>query len=383
MAGVFDFLHLKRRTAGSFNELSFDVLDAARHALDSQQKQGRRGGSVGPAPGLGAIHAESSDGMYKGASLSAEDEVRRRKRVRRQHAIRLKVLGALAVIAVLCVGVVFSYNLYKDRTDFSGKVNNLVARIVEGDDTLVKVDSLMGDPYDQFQADARSQMLAQLPMLLDSLEKVDADAGALLAQAAMEGDRVTLREISAAVQARQAMLGAASQAFRLAAAIGQNEDTANRTWMHVVDADQAVREAAQLANSALTEEETIQARDATAQAAAALQTASDELASLESQVAGLDFSAQRDYLACRIEALGYAVETSNALLAGDRGAASAANGEYNRLERQAAAMADELPASVADAVAAAYQQQMDDALDTYNQARAAVTKADADLRTRL
>lgn len=379
MAGVFDFLHIKRRTAGSSNELSFDVLDAARHHLDSQQKQGKR---TADRPPLGAVHAEGSDGTYK-ATLSAEDEVRRRKRMRRKHALRLKVVGALAVIAVLCAGVMFSYNLYKDRTDFNGKVNGLVASIVEGDDALVKLDSLMGDPFDRFQADERNQLLAQLPMLLDGLEKVDARAGELVDQAASEGDQVTLREISAAVQARMTMLGAASQAFRLSAAVNRDEDAANRTWMHVVDADQTVREAAQLANSALTEEETVAARDTTAAAAEALQTASDKLEALEQQVKGLDFTAQRDYLACRIEALGFAVDTSDALLAGDRSAASLANEEYNRLERQAAAMAEGLPPSVADAVAAAYGQQMEDALAAYSQARAAVTKADADLRTRL
>lgn len=380
MAGVFDFLHIKRRTAGSSNELSFDVLDAARHQLDSQQKQGKRGAADRPA--LGAVHAQGSDGTYK-ATLSAEDEVRRRKRQRRQHTLRLRAVGVLVAIAVLCAGVVFSYNLYKDRTDFNGKVNGLVASIVEGDDALVKLDDLMTDPFDRFQADDRSQLLAQLPLLLEGLEAVDDRAAELAGQASSEGDRVTLREISAAVQARMTMLGAASQAFRLSATVNGNEDTANRTWMHVVDADQAVRQAAQLANSALTEEETVAARDATAEAAEALQAASGELEALERQVKGLDFSAQLAYLACRIEALGYAVETSDALLAGDRSAASQANEEYNRLERQAAALAEELPASVADAVDAAYAQQKEDALAAYNQARAAVTKADADLRTRL
>ena len=380
MAGVFDFLHIKRRTAGSSNELSFDVLDAARHQLDSQQKQGKRGAADRPA--LGAVHAQGSDGTYR-TTLSAEDEVRRRKRQRRQHTLRLRAVGVLVAIAVLCAGVVFSYNLYKDRTDFNGKVNGLVASIVEGDDALVKLDDLMADPFDRFQADDRSRLLAQLPLLLEGLEAVDDRAAELAGQASSEGDRVTLREISAAVQARMTMLGAASQAFRLSATVNGNEDAANRTWMHVVDADQAVRQAAQLANSALTEEETVAARDATAEAAQALQTASDELEVLERQVKGLDFSAQLAYLACRIEALGYAVETSDALLAGDRSAASLANEEYNRLERQAASMAEELPASVADAVDAAYAQQKEDALVAYNQARAAVTKADADLRTRL
>ena len=42
MAGVFDFLHLKRNTKGSSNELSFDVLDAARNDLDSKKRKGSR-----------------------------------------------------------------------------------------------------------------------------------------------------------------------------------------------------------------------------------------------------------------------------------------------------------------------------------------------------
>lgn len=43
MAGVFDFLHLKRNTRGSSNELSFDVLDAARNDLDSKRRRGSHG----------------------------------------------------------------------------------------------------------------------------------------------------------------------------------------------------------------------------------------------------------------------------------------------------------------------------------------------------
>jgi hypothetical protein len=42
VAADFDHRHLKRNTAGSSNELSFDVLDAARSGMDTQKGSARR-----------------------------------------------------------------------------------------------------------------------------------------------------------------------------------------------------------------------------------------------------------------------------------------------------------------------------------------------------
>ncbi len=42
-------MHIKRRTRGSSNEISFSVLDAAREARDAEERDRHRGGSGGPS----------------------------------------------------------------------------------------------------------------------------------------------------------------------------------------------------------------------------------------------------------------------------------------------------------------------------------------------
>ena len=39
-------MHIKRRTRGSSNEISFSVLDAAREARDAEERDRREGGSA-------------------------------------------------------------------------------------------------------------------------------------------------------------------------------------------------------------------------------------------------------------------------------------------------------------------------------------------------
>ena len=42
-------MHIKRRTRGSSNEISFSVLDAAREARDAEERDRHEGGSGGPS----------------------------------------------------------------------------------------------------------------------------------------------------------------------------------------------------------------------------------------------------------------------------------------------------------------------------------------------
>ena len=81
MSGHFDFLHVKKNSAGSPNELSFDVLDAARSQLDGKKSRTSRG-SLSTSPKQGSYH-----GVGSGSTLSAVPEVERRKKL-------LRALGA-------------------------------------------------------------------------------------------------------------------------------------------------------------------------------------------------------------------------------------------------------------------------------------------------
>lgn len=379
MTSVFDFLHIKGRTAGSSNELSFDVLDAARRQMDAQEKATKRGGR-----GFQGSHAASGGGALSSgpaAVKAAEEEVQRRKQRRRRRALRLRVVGVLCLTVVLCGTGFFCWRIYQHQMDFRGQVNDLLTSVIAIDESLASIDGLMTDPFDANEQQQRERAAAQIPDLQAQLSAVDARARGLAARTDDEGEALTLNEVAASIEARQQFLVACADAFELSTQVNLRMQEVDRLWAHVVDGDQQVREAASLANQATTEEATIQARDATQAAADSLADAGAAIAELQNQVPGADFTPQLDYLDTRSQALVQAVATSDALLQGDRAAATAANDQYNRLEKMAAEQAAALPAAPSGQMRDAFAAQMQQTLDAYDKARAYVTKTDADLRT--
>lgn len=377
MAGVFDFLHIKHRTAGSSNELSFDVLDAARHQLESQKKQERSRGPRGLYGG--------SPGRRGGATtlLAGNTEVVRRKRERRNHSLRLKIVACLVALAVLCAGVLVSHQLYIARMDFSGRLNGLVAEFAPVDASLVTADSLMGSLLDASLADQQASALEGLEGASDGMDAILRHAQAMREDFSGEFEVMTLSEVEDAVAARRDLLVAARSALELAADVQSQAAVADDTWAKVVAAAETSQEAAELANEAASEDELTQADYKTQLAIADLSEADQVLSQLEGEIKGLDFSAQHEYIALRIAGLQSALATSQAILDGDREAASEANTEYNAKEREAAAAAAELPASLGDVVREHYVSQVEQAKEVYDEARAVVTVNDANLRQHL
>lgn len=387
MAGIFDFLHIKGRTVGSSNELSFDVLEATRNQLDADTKKQRRNnrntrGSRGSVPGSG-VGTNRGFAASRGTPLTSASEVHQRKVRRRNQVLRLRTLGALVLIVVLCFVAFFSHRYYQGRMDFSGRLNEMVAQFVAVDRSLVQIDSLMEEPLNGLWADQRQEALAEAPELQRALTAIIDEAQSLKEDPLPETDPTALDDVIAAAKARQALVTAAVDVFELSAAIGEETAAADGVWVRVVGADEALRRATATANKAETEEQTTEARDLTRDAKEQFENALSELEYLENTIDDLDLSAQKHYLEKRIQAMDYAIETADALLDGHRDQATRANDLYNETERQAAELARELSATPAVAITETYREQMDQAEAAYDDARAQVTAADSALRARV
>lgn len=396
MADGFDFLHLKRRTAGSSNELSFDVLDAASRELDEQAKRRRKRGARGTQGGrntgmrgVAPIGGRSTRTVTQRAShartstYGGADEVKRRKHVRRVKSVRLQVIVALVLMVVLCGCVFVSHRFYQDHLDLTGHIDGLVGRLTQVDESIVVIDGIMRDPTNVTNAEACAQALDAMPQLQRDLNSISDDAQALTFREGAETATETLGDVVAAAETREGLLSAASDAFELAVQVNEEVSVLNDLWMTVLDADHQVRDAAQVANKATTVEETTAARDATAAAQSLFQSVLDRLATLQSPAGELDLEAQSNYLQKRIEALDYALATSDALIALDESAAQRANDAYNEAERDAADLAADLPTAPGDAVLTLYGDQIDEVRAAYKDAREAVSLADTRLRERL
>lgn len=377
MAGTFDFLHIKGRTAGSSNELSFDVLDAASQGLGEKKGRSQRDPGA-PKPSQGSYH-----GVAGTSTLSAVPEVERRKRARRRRAARIWVIAIVSIVALVGSGVFFGYHVYQGKQNFAARFNQLIDRFKEIDQTMVEIDSLMADPLSSVKLVERAEVSERFATLTRELNAVTAEAHDMEPFAQTDHDRTALSEVEQAADARSNMIAAAESAFSLSKHANQLADEATEAWNKVLEGDTVAREATDIANAAKTEGTTISARDKTEQARELMSAARTELQIVEKEEPRVDLSFEKAYIDKRVAALDYAVETADALLANDRAAAQSANDAYNAADQEAARLGGALEDSPAEHVKSAYRSELDAILEDYTASRYAVTEADSALRSYL
>ena len=374
MAGPFDFLHIKGRTAGSSNELSFDVLDARRSTPEAQGSRVSRIPSA-PRPSQGTYH-----GVAGTSTLSAVPEVERRKRHRRNRAVA-KVIAALVAAAALATLVgIAGYRFYEEKLDFTTRFTTLIDRFVEADRDLVKIDALMTDPLNAPERSNRAEALKSFPGIEQMLASITADVDALVEQQGQDQDLAALHAVSDATAARLEMLAVAESAFKLSDIANRHASDAITAWNTILSADTTAREATQIANAAATEKTILDGRSKTVEALGRMREGRDQLVVVEHGVTGLDLSSELAYVDMRIESLEYAIETADALVAGNASSAISANDAYNAADRAAADQAAHLPASIAAQVKSRYADGIEDLMRDYVAARAAASAADAIIR---
>ena len=373
MAGSFDFLHIKRRTAGSSNELSFDVLE---HMSDEAVAKAKSGAKDPKPP-------KASQGSYGGVggapALTGQAEVERRKKARHASRVRLYAVVAIAVVTVVATGVMTGVRIYEDQKNVTGRVSDLVGRISVVDESMAEVDALMDDPLDGEGAERRSALANAMPQLTTELNRVSVDAQSLKSLPLDEKTEVVVGQLTRAAQARIAMLSAAANAFSYSVEATSQVARANTVWNDVLKADQASREAIAAANKATTQEATRAALEETRSALAGFNDALYELQDMGA-VYGIAFDKQKAYLSKKIEALEAEVATAESLLAGNRDAARAANEAYGAADAEAASLAEGLPPSIGDIAYAQFEKKMEAYVARYREARESAVSADSVIR---
>ena len=376
MSGPFDFIHLKgQKSNGSPNELSFDVLDAAK----SDKKTMKRGqqAPTAPKPSQGTYH-----GVSDSSTLSAIPEVERRKKVRRNRSMRIGVLVAVLAVVVLGAAGYFGYKFYQEKVDFNGHYHSIIDRLVTIDQTLVEIDSLMKDPLNADQASNREKMLDAEPRLVRELNEIHAEIEQMKDDARGDADLAALSSALSATDARQSMVKSAEEAFTRSNHANTQMDKAMTAWSKVLEADKAAREATLTANDAANESQVKAARELTEKAVTLLKEAKEGLQTVAGET-GANYKSEITYIDKRIEALEYALKTSDAILKNDRAAAMANNSSYNAADAEAAELAVELKTSPASKVMLAYENEMLSVVEDYGEARQAAATADSAIRAYL
>ena len=374
MAGIFDHLHIKKNTAGSSNELSFDVLEAA--SSDLNEKQARpKPSSLAPKPSQG-----SYTGVTGAAPISQQEEITKRKKARRTHAVRVWAFSALAIAGVAALAAWIGMGYMNQSQQFSGKFDELVAGLAEEDELLAEIDSLMSSAPNDDNADMRAEILSKVQVSKDNLQDIAKNVTTLQYIANNSQDKVALNQVELSATGRIEMLNIAEETFRLAVNRGSLGKTAEEIWNEVIKADQVAKAAANDANKATTEEGTKKAREETQQALEKMNKALEDLQELSKKNPDLNLEAQEEYVKTRAKSLAFAIETSDALLQGNKTLAAAKNDQYNAADKEAAEIASTLPLSAAKTVDDAFEKEMASCLEKYDAARQKVITADSHVR---
>lgn len=382
MAGVFDFLHIKKHTAGSSNELSFDVLEQMSVEADGKSKSKRVPKETLPTSSNGA-KPKAANGASQGAvrtpTLSNEPEVEKRKKARHAYRLRVQVIAIVAVVVLVAVGIFALTRFHEEQVDYSERVTALVDRVSLVDEKLLEIDALMVAPLNEDQAEARTEALADMPKMMTELNRISVDVQTLARLPLDETAKVVVDQLGKATQARNGMMTCATEAFRMSADAADQVNRANSVWNDVLVADQLAREAIEDANKASTQEATGKVLEKTRSSLDGITLARAELADM-SATYKIDFTAQDAYLAKKVEALEKSIETSEALLEGDREVATSANEAYNSADSAAAQLAEELPPSIGGLVREQFERNMVELQERYTEARNRTIEIDSVIR---
>ena len=376
MASVFDHLHIKKNTVGSSNELSLDVLDAARSDLGS--KSGRLSNPKPPGSYKGSYH-----GVAGTSTLSGVAEVERRKKARRVYSIRLGVVVAFATVIGVSVILWFGYQHYLAIQDFPTRFYSLVDQFKEEDVFLAETDSLMAGIDDKAGRSAREQASEKIPSVRDDVERIRKNAQSASPLTMTGEDKEILEQLVAGIDAREAMLDSAKSAFELATERDKQVELVGSAWNNVVNAAQNAKDASVLANKATTEQETEEAIERTFQTQESLNKALTSIKAIDDSNKEVDLSTQVVYLEQKVKSLDYAIETGRALLDGNRDKAAEMNAKYNEADQQAAEQAEKLPLAPEIVIKGSFDKKLGEFVQSYDASRKQAVETDTAIRNYL
>lgn len=381
MAGVFDHIHLKKHTTGSPNELSFDVLDKASNELDGKDKKPSLPTHISK-PAKQSFH-----GVSGASSLSGQAEVEERKSARLRSNRRTWLLALAPVAAAIVVVAValwaFAPPLVQEEKYFDEELDALVAKFVEIDSFMTKIDALMEDPLSDQSKASYAEYLDQIEPYQKRISEIRSDIAKVSDSTWSDDRKQALKQLDSAAEARSSMLTAAGGTIGIASKIETDVAQANKAWESVIEADQKARDAAQQANTATTEKETISVQELTREAHDEMTAAQKSLQEIADRHVGIDLQSHMAYLKAKVEALDHALATGEALLSVDRAKAQSENEAYNEADAKAAGLAESLPTSVEDAIRASFDQEISIYEAKYQASRDQAISADAVVRSYL
>ena len=354
-------MHIKRRTRGSSNEISFSVLDAAREARDAEERDRREGGSGGPSLFTLGKGKKPRPTPVKGQSIVLSGEAPASPSAS-SSAVDRKMRGIVPVFVVVCALLVITLvggqalmSMREQQKSLLDTLNDQVDIIKSCDESLLPFDELVIEQCDakRLSPSATGDAAPSAEALNEGYRAVVAEIAPMRAQledsiASMETLQSSLSDNDDKEAASQVVTAARSRLNMLDAGVSIIEESMMATeaflkarsgWNAVINADAAIREATALAEE-MSKENILASQAKGNEALAFLEEAQQDFS--QAAYLSLDLAAFKAYVAKRIESQQAALAADEAYLSRNKEELEAQNSRYNALEEEAAALAQKL-----------------------------------------
>lgn len=352
---------------------------AARRAARRRARAAEKTVSDPQRPEASVSSSSLSQALPARPKRSPEEEIALRKARRRLSRIVGVGVVSVATAALLAVGGMYLYRDFQAQQGAEGVLAEAIDGIRRADEVIIPLDDVVSDPFGDETAATRDELesgLAGAAALLD-----EADERARQASATLRNPKAqdAANQAIATIDARRRLLESGKEILAASHEAQSEAERLAEVWEGVLDADEAARQAASAASEGTAE--ALQAsKDQTAKAIDLFTSASTALADVQADSIGADYADLSSYLAKRIEALGHAQASDDALIARNKDEAAVQNDAYNVAEAEAAAIAQRLPGNLETLVYDVYEQDVSAAKKAYSTARSQAGTCDAIIR---
>lgn len=327
--------------------------------------------------------AQPSSSRFERAPRStgrtSEEEIAWRKARRRKGKILAGILGAVIIVALAGAGLFY---LYQDNVRYQQNTQLLqesADTLTSTDEFLLALDDALQDPLGDQAETFFNDRQGDLASIDSSLQLAESKA-----DEAMQGLRETVeREAADALMAtsaaRQTLVDQGWKILEDSVGMKSLYERVGEAWQQTGEADSLAREAAQFAGEN-SQEAITRSTELSNEASALFSDVRATMEVLAQEDTEVDLSAQIAYLDKRIEALGYAVASNDALLARDTTVAVEQNDAYNAADKEATSLAAALPIDPGQPVLDVLEARLADPIEAYEAARGQASTSDAFLR---
>ena len=395
-----DFMHIKKRTEGTSNEISFSVLDAKKNnSVDPGSSSPRTVSELGKVslftmPGKQSGEAASSAsgfGMSRpgrkkssqvvsgGATLVGSSEVMHRKQRRRISKL-LNVAAVLAVLGLLAfVGGNYLTGIMNRQNANETALNSSIAFLEQTDEVFVALDEAVAQPAMASQLNYE-ELLNNMSAAASLLDRSANSAEQVVN--AHESDRTVevASEVKNSALARKDLIEKGRTIIVQGAAAKSATNLVHESWSKMLEADALARDAAKLMSEDATKNISASS-ELNTQAMGLFQEALTLLRQAKTAFPRADLSSYEKYLELRAGAQQNALASNAALQEGDQATAEANSAAYNASEEEAATLAAQFPADPAQPIIDMYAEIGSASDVAYREAHGRVARADAAIRS--